>query len=396
MKKEVYLDCASTTYLNPEVLKAMKPFQQKSFGNPGSLHRLGVEAKKAVSEARKKIAGILDCSSSEIIFTGSGTESDNLAILGVAKNFKTKELSYKPHIITSAIEHKAVLEPCKELEKEGFDVVYLETDEFGMVSPDEIAKTIKPETFLVSIMYANNEVGTIQPIKEIAKVIRRANKERTVSNKILFHTDACQASGALPLNVQKLGVDLMTINGSKIYGPKGVGVLYKKTGVAVKPLIFGGGQERGLRSGTENVAGIVGMAKALEIAEKRREKESLKLSALRDYFIEKVLKIIPDARLNGHPKDRLPNNANISFKNVDGEALVLFLDKEGIYVSTGSACTSDADYSYVIKELRVPKEYANGTARFTLCRDTTKKDIDYVLKNLSPIVEKLRKYSTKI
>jgi cysteine desulfurase len=390
--RKVYLDNSSTTRLDKKVEKAMLPFLRVNYGNPGSIHKLGVEAKNAVSEARKQIAGILNCSALEIIFTGSGTESDNLAILGLAKALKTRGFSGKPHIITSAIEHKAVLEPCRELEKEGFEVTYLETDEFGMVSPNEVFKAIRPETFLVSVMYANNEIGTIELIKEIAKAVRRVNKERPEDKKIIFHTDACQATGALNLNVQQLGVDMMTLNGSKIYGPKGVGILYKRSGIEIRPLIFGGEQENGLRSGTENVAAIVGIAKALEIADKSREKESIRLIGLRDYFIKNVLEKIPGTKLNGHPKDRLPNNANISFKDVDGEALVLYLDKEGIYVSTGSACTSDANYSYVIKAIKVPEEIAKGTVRFTLGKDTSKKDADYVLKVLLGIIEKLRKY----
>ena len=406
----VYLDHASTTYLIPEVERAMLPYGQKIYGNPSSLHKAGREAKVAVDRARQTVAKILNCSVSEVIFTGSGTESDNMAILGAARAFRTAHPSIKnPHIITSKIEHHAVLDSCRQLEKEGFAATYLPVGKDGLVEPEAVKKAIRPETALVSIMYANNEIGTIQPIAEIAKAISefriknselRKNKGENSKFLIhnskltaypLFHTDACQAPGALDIGVKKLGVDLMTVNGSKIYGPKGVGVLYKKSEVKIQPLVFGGGQEMGLRSGTENVANIVGMAKALELAEKKRKSESRRLAGLRDYFIRELIRRIPKTRLNGHPQKRLPNNVNVSILDVEGEAVILHLDELGIYASTGSACASGSlEPSHVILALGLGYEYAHGSLRFTLGKRNTKRDVDYVLKVLPGIVEKLR------
>lgn len=403
-KKEIYLDHASTTYLAPEVERTMKIYWQKTYGNPSSLHKVGREAKVALDKARQTVARIFNCSITEIIFTGSGTESDNMAILGVARAFISEHPSIKnPHIITSKIEHHAVLDPCHQLEKEGFSVTYLSVDKDGLVEPEAVKKALRPETILVSIMYANNEIGTIQPITEIAKAIakfriknaelRKNNSQFAIRNSQfpVFHSDACQAPGALPLDVKKLGVDLLTVNGSKIYGPKGIGILYKKAGVKMQPLVFGGGQEMGLRSGTENVANIIGVARALELVEKNREKESRRLSALRDYFIRELARRVPKVRLNGHPTLRLPNNVNVSILGIEGEAVILHLDELGICASTGSACTSGSlEPSHVILALGLGYEYAHGSLRFTLGKRNTKKDIDYVLKVLPGIVEKLR------
>jgi cysteine desulfurase len=379
-KKEIYLDHASTTYVRPEVVQAMLPFFEQKFGNPSSLHHLGLEAKSAVDDSRNKIASILNCKSSEIIFTRGGTESINLAIKGVAS------LKGKGHIITSTIEHPAVLNTCAWLEKKGFSVTYLEVDDDGLILIKELEKAIRNDTILISIMYANNEIGTIEPIEEIGKIAKK--------HKVLFHTDACQAAGALELDVNKLGVDLMTINGSKIYGPKGMGLLYKHNNVKLEPLIHGGGQEAGLRSGTENVAGIVGLATALELAQKEKDKENKRLVELREYLIKNTLKKIFKSFLNGHPTKRLPNNVNISFLDVEGESIMLYLNEYGVYVSTGSACSSQKlQISHVLNAIGLKHDAAHGSIRFTLGKKTTKSDIDYVLKVLPSIIDSLRKIS---
>jgi len=412
--QKIYLDYAATTPVDPKVIKAMEPYFSKIYGNAGSLHQPGRKAKEAIFQARKTITQILNCQPEEIIFTGSGTESDNLAILGAAralrhgsgqanKNFgNTARSGFTTgdaggHIIVSNIEHHAVLHPCQQLEKEGFKVTFSKVDEDGLLDLDFFKKSISDQTILVSVMYANNEIGTIQPIKEIGVIIKNIRLDRIkrgLKTPIIFHTDACQAAGYLDLDVQKLGVDLLTFNGSKIYGPKGTGVLYIRTGCKVEPIIFGGGQEGGKRSGTENTPGIVGLAEALKIAQKNRIKESQRENKLRDYFIKEVSKNILKVVLNGHPQKRLPNNVNISILDIEGEAMLLWLDKYGIFVSTGSACDSQSlEPSHVILALGRPYEYANGNLRFTLGRETTKKDIDYVLKVLPKIVKDLRKIS---
>ncbi len=373
----IYLDHAATTYMLPEVVKAMTPYFEKVYANPSSLHSEGLAVKADMEAAREKVACLLNADSKEIIFTGGGTESINLAIKGLA------EVKGKGHIITSKIEHHAVLHTCQYLEKKGFTVTYLEVDEFGLVSPDALKSAIRQDTILISIMYANNEIGTVQPISELAKIAKEQG--------IPFHTDACQAAGALEIDVKSLGVDLMTINGSKIYGPKGVGLLYKSKDIELEPLIHGGGQERGLRSGTENVASIIGFAKALEIAQKEREKENKRLTQLRDSLIQGVLKSIDRSFLNGPPKDRLPNNANLSFLDVEGESILLMLNESGIAVSTGSACTSqDLSISHVLDAIGLNHDAAHGSIRFTLGKRTTKKDIDKVLKILPKIIQRLR------
>jgi len=390
MKKRIYLDHAATTYLDLRVKKVMDDFWIKNFGNPSSLYKEGRLAKKAIEESRLKIARFINAKPQEIIFTAGGTESDNLAIFGVANNFK------KGHIITTKFEHHAVLNACKKLEELGFEVSYLDVGEKGIVSLKDFKRALKKETVLVSIMYANNEIGTIQPIAEIGKIIKDFRNSKTSDFKTypLFHVDACQAAGYLDLNVEKLGVDLMTVNGSKIYGPKGIGFLYIKSGVKISPLLYGGEQERGLRPGTENVPAIVGLAKAFELAQKERDKESKRLTSLRDYFIKRLTKEIPRVYLNGDSKDRLPNNINVSILGVEGESVVLYLDEKGVSCSTGSACTSESlEPSHVIMALGGPYEYGHGSLRFTLGKCNKKSDIDYVMKILPDIVKKLRAIS---
>lgn len=387
-----YLDHASTTYLLPEVEKAMKPFWQKRFGNPSSFHQSGRDAKKGLVNARETVASVLNCQPEEIIFTGSGTESDNLALIGIAR----ANSSYGKHIITTQIEHHAVLHSAQFLEKQGFKVTYLPVDKYGLVSSKDLKAAIKDHTILVSIMYANNEIGTIEPIREFVQLIKNTPStplKRGAKRNILFHTDACQAAGALSLDVQELGVDLLTINGSKIYGPKGIGALYVRNGIKIEPIIFGGAQESKLRAGTENIAGIVGLAEALKLAQKARESESARLIRLRDKLTQGILKI-KNSRLNGHPKKRLPNNVNVSIYGVEGESLLLYLDQKGICVSTGSACTSASlDPSHVLLAIGVSEEYAQSSLRLTLGKCNTAKDVDFVLKILPECVEKLRKVS---
>lgn len=382
--KKIYLDHAATTPLDKNAAKAMDFCFKNIYGNAGSLHKAGIEAKNVLQAARKDVAKILNVKTEEIIFTGSGTESDNLAILGAARANKKSG----NHIIVSAIEHHAVLNATEQLKKEGFLVDFAKVDKDGIVIIEDLQKLVKNSTFLVSVMHANNEIGTIQPVKEIVEAVKKIKPD------IIFHTDACQSAGYLDLDVKKLGVDLLTLNGSKIYGPKGTGVLYVKTGVKIDPIIFGGGQEAGLRSGTENVPGILGLAEALKIADKKKKQESEREIKLRDYFIKQIFKNISRVVLNGHSKKRLPNNVNISVQGIEGEAMLLWLDKYGIFASTGSACDSKSlEPSHVILALGKPYEFANSNLRFTLGRQTTKKDIDYVLKILPKIVKELRKIS---
>ncbi|MCX6717811.1 MAG: cysteine desulfurase family protein [Candidatus Taylorbacteria bacterium] len=370
--KRVYLDNASTTPIDPKVLGVMLPYLTEKYGNPSSIHYEGRLAKKAIEESRERIAKIVGVKKEGIIFTSGGTESDNLAILGIARANKEKG----KHIIVSAIEHKAVLDSCKKLEKEGFEITYLNVDKNGIVSLEFLKKSIRKDTILVSIMYANNEIGTIQPIKEISKII----KESKIANPI-FHTDACQAVGALPININDLNVDALTISSSKIYGPKGVGCLYLNKNCKIEPIIFGGGQERGIRSGTENTAYIVGFAEALFISEKKRLSENKRLTKLRDYFIENLIKKIPKIIINGDRIKRLPNNINLSLHGVEGESFILMLDNSGISCSTGSACSSsDLKPSHVISALGGDAELAHSSIRFTLGRYSTKKDINYVVR----------------
>ncbi len=390
-QRVVYLDHAATTPTDKRVVEAMKPFFTDIFGNPSSLHSAGLKAKEATAEARKTIAHLLNAHADEIVFTGSGTESDNLAICGIVEAHKNN--GKIPHIITSAIEHHAVLEPLIHLQKKGrIELTILPVDEFGLVDPLAIKAALKKETILVSIMAANNEIGTIQPIAEIGKTILAWRKDEKTAFP-LFHTDACQAAGTLEMNVEQWHVDLLTMNSSKIYGPKGIGLLYVRRGVTLEPMIRGGGQERNLRSGTENTPGIVGFAEAFSIAQTEREEENKRLTLLRNRLIKGLLKM-PKTRLNGHPQKRLPNNVNISFLDIEGEAAVLYLDAANIMASTGSACASSSlDPSHVILATGMPYEAAHGSIRFTLGRGTFEKDIDRVIEIMNGIIERLREMS---
>lgn len=382
MRKFVYLDHAATTPLAPEVRAAMEPFWSENFGNPSSIYQLGIRAKEALNQARNKIAQILKARPNEIIFTSGGTESANLAILGLSQALR------RGHIITTKIEHPAVLNAVLALKKERFTTTFLPVDKYGLVNPEQIKKAIKPNTILVSVMYANNEIGTIEPIAEIGKMLKKIN------HKIYFHTDACQAAGYLDLDVNKLGVDFLTLNGSKIYGPKGAGILYVRTGTPLQPLIFGGGQENGLRPGTENVPAYIGLSKSLELVQKNKNKETKRLKKLSQKLIVGILKTIPKSFLNGHPQKRLSNNVNVTILDIEGESLLLYLDHYGIDASTGSACHSqNLKPSHVLQAIGLPREIIHGSLRLTLGKNTTDKDIDYVLKTLPSIVKKLRQIS---
>ncbi|MEI6191328.1 MAG: cysteine desulfurase family protein [bacterium] len=412
MKRTIYLDNAATTPVRKEVVLAMRPYWNESFGNPGSITKMGVKAKEAVENARKIIAENLKVRSQEIIFTSGGTESNNLAIFGVvnsiinspSKKFGTNQIT-DLHFITTNIEHSSVSECFRELERRGAKVDYLKVSDRGIVDPRDLRKIIKPNTVLISVGYANNEIGTVQPIKEIMKEIRHARKENVISNGVLpyFHTDASQAGLYLNLNINELGIDLMTLDAQKISGPKGIGILFIKAGVEISPIIFGGGQEKGLRSGTENVPLIVGMARALELARgyssanalgvirysvKRRELSLRKLIKLRDYFWHKIQKEIPEAVLNGDLENRLPNNLNISIPGIDSELVVLCLDEAGIICSTRSACSQDEDGSFVVRALGKSDDLARSTLRFSLGEDLTKKDLDFVIITLKEIIKK--------
>lgn len=389
-KKNIYLDYASTTPVDQRVLKAMEPYWSKKFGNASSLYRLGLKSKEALENSRRTVAKILNCQPEEIIFTGGGTASINLALKGLMLN------KNKGHLISSVIEHQAVLQTAEYLKSFGQSVSLLPVSAEGLVSLGDLKKAIKKNTRLVSIMMANNEVGTIQPIQAIGSYLQRLNKIRAKQKLpyIYFHTDACQAAGALDLNVRKLHIDLLTINGSKIYGPKGLGLLYVKRGTPLEPLLHGGGQEKNLISGTENIPGIVGLAKALELVSKNKIKEAQRLIKLRDWLIKTILTTIPKTRLNGHPSQRLPNNINISILDIEGEAVLLYLDEVGIQASTGSACTAhNLEPSHVIRALGCPYEMAHGSMRFTLGKYTTKKDLEYLMAKLPAIIKKLRQTS---
>ncbi len=389
MVLEYYFDYAATTPLEPRVFRAMKPYFSQKFGNPGSIHGAGRETKEAIEKASSKIASILHCRSKEFIFTGSATEADNLAIFGTARANKIAG----GKIIVSAIEHKAVLATCGALEEEGFEIIKLKVDKNGLVDPADIAKLLDPKTILVSVIYADNETGTIQSIKEIAKVIKKF-RAKNGSPLPYFHTDASQAAQYCDINVERLGVDLMTVSSHKLYGPKGIGGLYVKKGVKIKPLIFGGGQQNNMRSGTENVPSIIGFAEALALAEKNKQKESARVGKLRNELEKGVSGLIPKIVLNGHPQKRLPNFLNISVLDIEGEAALLYLDQKGICASTGSACDSQTlEPSHVILALGRPYEYAHGSLRFTLGKYATRKSVRYLLKYLPPIVKKLRQMS---
>jgi len=380
----LYFDHAAATPTDKRVLKAMQPYFDKIFGNPSGLHELSRQAARAIARARRAVADFLSCQPEELIFTSGGTESDNLAILGVARKFK------RGHIITSKIEHPAVLNACRQLEKEGFKVTYLLPSRAGIISAEAVRGALRAETILVSIMMANNEIGTIQPIAEIGQIIakfRRAKRGATP----LFHSDACQAAGFCSLDVNKLSVDLLTFSGAKIYGPKGIGVLYRKTGVELEPLVYGGGQEGNLRSGTENVPGIVGVGAAVKyISSREGERES----KLRDLLIEKLL-CIPGCRLNGDPHKRLPNNVNVTIAGVEGESAVLCLDRLGIACSTGSACSSKSlKPSHVLEAIGIDKDVAHCSLRLTLGRTISRADILRAAGAIKEVVGKLRQITS--
>jgi cysteine desulfurase len=378
----IYLDNAATTPVDKRVLEAMLPYYSDVFGNPSSLHSHGQEAKKAIEEAREKVAKALGADSEEIYFTSGGSESDNWALKGVAYALKEKG----NHIITTEIEHHAVLHTCRYLEKEGFKVTYLPVDEYGLVKPEDLKKAITDKTILVSIMFANNEIGTIEPIEELVKIAHEKN--------VYFHTDAVQAVGNIPIDVKKLDVDLLSLSAHKIYGPKGVGALYIKKGVKIHSLIQGGTQERNRRAGTENVPGIVGLGEAIELITKNLDSHINKLTFLRDKLINGILEKIPYTRLNGHPTKRLPGNVNVSFEFIDGESLILNLDMAGICASSGSACTSGSlEPSHVLLAIGLSKELARGSLRLTIGKDNTEEDIDKVLEALPQIVKRLRSIS---
>lgn len=380
--KQIYFDHNATTPVLEEVFDAMTPYLKEDWGNPSSIHWAGRGARKGLDEAREEVAKFLNCAPMEVIFTSTGTEGDNHAIKGIAYSKKSKG----NHIITTCVEHPAVLKPCAHLEKEGFEVTYLKVDEMGQIDLDELRGAIKDETILVTIMYANNETGVIFPIKEIAAIC----KER----KVTFHTDAVQAAGKIPLDVKDLGVDILTISGHKIYGPKGIGALYLKKGVKLVPLMHGGHHERNRRGGTENVAGIVGMAKACEIAARDLQKEQAHLSGLRDRLEKGLLEKVPHSKLNGDPENRIPNTANISFEFVEGESLLLNLDMMGVATSSGSACTSGSlEPSHVLIAMGLSHEMSHGSVRFSLGRSNTDEDIDYIIETMPPIVERMRMMS---
>ncbi len=378
----IYLDHAATTPVAPEVIEAMLPYLQEIWGNPSSMHSFGRQSYEAVEQGRAELAKLLNCQPREIVFTSGGSEADNLAIFGAAAALESKG----KHLITSSIEHHAVSHTMEELVKRGCDVTYLPVNEAGLVDPEAVRAALRPDTVLVSIMHANNEVGTVQPIAEIGAICRAA--------KVLFHTDAVQSVGHIPVDVGALNVDMLSLSGHKFYGPKGVGALYIRRGVRIKPQIFGGGHERGMRSGTENVPGIVSMGRAAELAMAEMDTEALRQAAMRDRLLDGLVAAIPDSFASGDRVQRLPNNASIIVKYVEGEAMLLRLDAVGIAVSSGSACTSGSlDPSHVLLAMGIPVEFAHGSIRFSLGRGTTEADIDYVLEKMPPIIATLRAMS---
>ena len=380
--ERIYLDNAATTRVRSEVAEAVLPAMTETYGNASSVHSFGREAKKAMEKARAQVAAAIGAKKEEIYFTAGGSEADNWAIKGAAHALRRKGL----HIITTAIEHHAVLHTCQALEKEGFEVTYLPVDEYGLVTPEQVEAAIRPDTILVSVMAANNEIGTIEPIAEIGAVCR--------AHKVLFHTDAVQAVGHMPLDVAAMQIDMLSLSGHKFYAPKGVGALYIRTGVRIENLIEGGAQERNRRAGTENVPAIVGMGKAIELITAEMAEENARISGLRDRLIAGILDAIPESRLNGHPTKRLPGNVNVSIRYIEGEALLLSLDMAGIAASSGSACTSGSlDPSHVLLAIGLPHEIAHGSLRLTIGRDNTQDEIDRVLEELPKIVSRLRAMS---
>ena len=381
--KTTYMDYSATTYVKPEVLDAMMPFFTEKFGNPSSFYGISRETKMAIDNARAQVAKAINCDPNEVYFTGGGSEADNWAIKGIA----TAHMKKGNHIITTKIEHHAVLHTCEFLEKFGFEVTYLDVNEEGFVDLKQLEEAITDKTILVSIMFANNEIGTIQPIKEIGALCRE--------KKVLFHTDAVQAVGSVPVDVKELNTDFLSLAGHKLYGPKGIGALYIRRGIRIDNLIHGGGQERGRRAGTENIPGVVGLGKAIEIATENIEENRARLTVLRDKLIDGILERIPYARLNGPRGDkRLPGNSNISFEFIEGESILLSLDFEGICASSGSACTSGSlDPSHVLLAIGLPHEKAHGSLRTTLGAASTEEDVEKLLNELPPIIERLRNMS---
>lgn len=382
MKKLIYLDNAATTRTREEVVNAMLPYYTEFYGNASTVYELGSVSKKAVNESKDIIAKSLSANANEIYFTAGGSESDNWAIKAVAEANKSKG----NHIITSKIEHHAVLHTCEYLEKNGFEVTYLDVDEAGFIHLDQLKKAIRKETILITIMFANNEIGTVQPIKEIGQIAKE--------NNIIFHTDAVQAFGQIPINVDELHIDLLSSSAHKLNGPKGIGFLYVRNSVKIRSFIHGGGQERGRRAGTENIPGIVGYGKAVEYAVSNMEERTAKEVELRDYLITNILKKVPYTRLNGDRVKRLPNNANFCFQFIEGESLLIMLDMEGICGSSGSACTSGSlDPSHVLLAIGLPHEIAHGSLRLTVSEDNTIEEMDFVVEQVAKIVSKLRSMS---
>ena len=382
--KTIYLDNAATTPCRPEVVEAMLPYFTEKFGNPSAIYQLGQETQDAIQAARADVARVINAAKpTEVFFTSGGSESDNWAIKGVMNAYKDKK---GKHLITTKIEHHAILHTCEFLEKNGFEVTYLPVDKYGLVDPAEFEAAIRPDTVMASVMFANNEIGTIEPIKELAEIAHK--------HKVIFHTDAVQAFCHEKIDVQEMGIDMMSASGHKFYGPKGVGMLYVKRGIRMDNLIHGGGQERGKRATTENTAGIIGFAKACVLADAEREAEHERQAKLRDHAIERITKEIPHCFLNGHPTKRLANNVNISFEFIEGEGMLLRLGAKGICASSGSACTSGSlDPSHVLLAIGLPHEKAHGSLRITLGRYTTLEDIDYMVDVLAPAIEGLREMS---
>lgn len=382
MEKKIYLDHAATTPVRPEVLEAMLPYFTELYGNPSSIYEFATQSKVAVDEAREAIAKVLGANRQDIYFTGGGSEADNWAIKAAAEAYRDKGR----HIITSKIEHHAVLHTCEYLERNGYEVTYLDVDENGIVKLSELERAIRPDTILISIMFANNEIGTIQPVEEIGRIAH--------AHGILFHTDAVQAFGQIPLDVDQMGIDMLSASGHKLNGPKGIGFLYIRKGLKLRSFIHGGAQERHRRAGTENVPGIVGMGKAVELAAATMQERAAQEAELRDYLMGRVLAEVPFVRVNGDRKRRLPNNANLSFQFIEGESLLIMLDMKNICGSSGSACTSGSlDPSHVLLAIGLPHEIAHGSLRLTLGHETTRDDIDYTVESIKEVVAKLRSMS---
>lgn len=380
--RKVYFDHSATTATAPEVASQMVEYMTNTFGNPSSVHAFGREAKKAIIHARKQVADLIGAQPEEILFTSGGTEGDNMALRGIAEANKKRG----KHIITTQIEHHAILHTCEALEKEGYRVTYLPVDEYARVNPQDVADAISDDTILISVMFANNEVGTIQPIAEIGKIAKEKG--------IYFHTDAVQAVGNYPIDVNEYGIDLLTISSHKFHGPKGIGALYIRKGVRIKPILFGGAQEKTLRPGTENTSGIVGLGKAAELAQAELTDKINRVQKLRDKLIAGITERIPEAKLNGHPTLRMPGNVNFSFRYIEGESLLLNLDLKGIAASSGSACTSGSlDPSHVLLAMGITHEIAHGSLRLSLGRENTEEDVDYCLEVLPEIVARLRSMS---